>query len=107
MNQAQQGYFYQIVYFLSQQVSNYKFCLNVNFYSICFANSQNNTPTANDRKIIGKEFSRQVKQNHQVTAFDPISNTQATANVNFDFIFSNCPRCGFKDSSNKTHYITI
>ena len=98
MTQQQQTYYQQIIQYLSQQHSSYQFCLDKQFYSNVFSG---NIPTGIDRQAIGREFSKQVKTNKKVS----IANF--SVDVDFDYIYPNCPRCGYKDSANKSHYKTI
>lgn len=62
------------------------FCLDKAFY-----NQLQVSVIKADRLIIGKYFKEQVAIN-------------AVSKVRFHYIFSNCLRCGYKDSSNKIHY---
>lgn len=96
MNATQQNYFTQVLQYLNSQTSPYKFCLDSNFYQQVLPNI---TLTKSDKLVIGREFAKQVKNNSQVS-FNGVS-----VKVKFDYVFSNCPRCGYKDSSNKIHYI--
>ncbi len=96
MTIQQQRYFQQVVQYLSQQKKSFKFCLDKNLYQNIFSN---NIPDGNDRKVIGREFSKQVK-NNGVVAVNKLS-----LNVDFDYVYSRCNRCGYKDTANKIHYI--
>ena len=99
MTQQQQSYFQQIIQYLSQQNSQYIFCLDGQFYGAVFAGG--NIPNGNDRRAIGREFSKQVRNSGKVF----INNVSIS--VSFNYKFSSCSRCGYKDTSNKNHYIKI
>ena len=99
MTQQQQTYYQQILQYLSQQNIPFPFCLDGQFYGAIFTGG--NIPNGNDRKAIGREFSKQVRNNKTVS----INNI--TVSVDFDCIYSTCKRCGYKDSANKIHYKII
>lgn len=91
LNNNQNAIYRLILHFLSNQPIGYQFCLDRQFY-----NSINYTGpiSATDKRIIGRYFRQQVQNN-------------AIQNVQFNYVFSNCPRCGYKSTSNKIHYITV
>lgn len=90
MSPQQQQYYNQILNYLTSLPPQTKFCLDKSFY-------QKVLPTANltsgDKIVISKYFKQQVLNN--------------AIKVKFDYIYSNCKRCGYKDTQNHIHYITI
>lgn len=90
MNQTQQIAYTQILHYILSLPLQRKFCLDGAFYSA--AGIMGLSPI--DKRVIGKYFKNQVAANQ-------------IANVKFDYIYSNCLRCGYKDSSNKVHYIRV
>ena len=98
MTIQQQQYFQQVLQYLSQQNKSFQFCLDKDLYQNIFPN---NIPDGNDRKVIGREFSKQVKNGGIFT----INST--SLHISFDYIYSTCSRCGYKDSANKIHYKII
>lgn len=97
MTPQQITYYNQLIQHLSKQQSGYKFCLNSDFYK---NNFPGNTLSVADRKAIGRNFSAQVNSGKGV-----VSGNGITVNVAFHYKFSQCKRCGHKDSSNRIHYI--
>lgn len=96
MTTQQNNYFQLIVQYLSKQKQPFSFCLDNNLYAMVF---NVNLPNGKDRQAIGREFSKQVK------AKGCVSVNGLSVRVDFDYIYSNCSRCGYKDSANKIHYI--
>ena len=90
MNKTQQNAYLQILHYILSLPVQRKFCLDGPFYSA--AGIRGLSPI--DKRVIGKYFKNQVAAN-KITS------------VNFDYIYSNCLRCGYKDSSNKAHYIRV
>ena len=90
MNPQQRLWYNQLLQYVSQLPKNYHFFLDKNFYVMALPNIPLN---ATDKRVIGKAFKLAV-QNKIIS-------------VTFNYIFCNCPRCGYKDSANKIHYITI
>lgn len=76
MTIQQQQYFQQVVQYLSQQKKSFKVCLDKNLHQNIFSN---NIPDGNDRKVIGREFSKQVKNNGVVAV------NNRSLNVDFDY----------------------
>lgn len=89
MTPQQLQYYNQIVTYLMGKGAGYKFCLDKQTYQSVFPNV---TLSKSDKIAISKHFKQQVANN--------------IINVDFDYIFSNCARCGYKDSQNHIHYVT-
>lgn len=93
MTPQQQIYYNQLIQYI-QSLSNTKqfisFCLDKNFYARAL-------PTANlttaDKRVLGKQFKQDVMNK--------------TVSATFNYLYGHCPRCGYKDSSNKIHYVII
>lgn len=90
MTSQQTQYYYQLLNHVNSLPPQTQFCLDNNFYAVVFHNI---ALTAVDKRVLGREFKKDV-QNNKVS-------------VNFNYIFGNCLRCGYKDNTNKSHYIKI
>ncbi len=89
MTPQQQQIYNQILQYLSTLPAGTQFNLDKAFYQLALPNV---VLTSGDKRAIGKYFRQQV-QNKAIR-------------VDFDYCFSNCPRCGYKDNQNHIYYIT-
>ena len=90
MTPFQKTTYNSIIQYLLNQQTGFQFTLSSGFY---LAAVPNLTLTAADKRAIGMYFRKQVQT--------------GTISVAFDYLYGTCLRCGYKDSSNHIHYITI
>lgn len=90
MTPQQQSYYAQIISYLRTQRIGYQFSLDSTFYRLALPAAVVST---GDKRAIGKYFKQQV--------------SAGLISVAFDYIYSTCPRCGYKDNQNHIHYKTL
>lgn len=90
MTREQLDLYNKLITYLIAQGSGYKFCLNKQTYQVALPNLALRKA---DKIAISKYFKQQVMAK--------------SISVDFDYIYSMCSRCGYKDSQNHIHYITI
>ena len=90
MTPQQLSYYNQVISYLGTQRIGYQFSLDRAFYQLALPSIP---ISVGDKREIGKYFKQQV--------------LSKAISVDFDYIYSTCPRCGYKDNQNRIHYKTV